>query len=273
MVYTRFRTRTYFHYIGNRAFGRDSTVYFSDERLTEKITLSRSFYRHLKHPNPAASFFSDAELQDIHMRCRFLRSFPSDRARQMIVAMASAIDELLALYKPNVVLGPPMDSYVLDLLDRMAARRRIPYMGLVVTFADGYARITSRGELRPFRTPSAEEVEAVYTGISAKRYAPYYVPSVRSTTQLVFRRFLKDHGRKALFALLRLLTNDPLCFYLNQFHFKEQITGLDLRQSFSRLNTDPDWAQAAIAGGKPVIYFPLQFYPETSIDYLSLIHI
>ncbi|MDI9391605.1 MAG: hypothetical protein QM402_09810 [Synergistota bacterium] len=272
LVYTRPRTKRYFHFIADKLFESDKIIYISEYRSSEPVYLMKSFYAWYNQclaPQKALSVLPEEEINDIIIRCRFLRSIERSQAMRMIYAMWKAIEQILHECDPDIIIGMPIDSYVLDLMDRVARTQDKPYVEIVQSFIKGYSRFTHRGELVVIREPSDEEVAGVYEQLLKEDYLPAYIRRFqKNPVHLFLKYYLKDKIKRVVFWGRRLASKDPLNFYLNCFAYKEPLACSSLSCIFPHRYFDKDWhARLTSWRGSTKIYIPLQFYPEISIDY------
>jgi len=232
----------------------------------------KPFYVQLKQcqiPDQVLTVLPEKEVEDIIVRCRFLRSLERPLAQRMVYAMWKTIAQLLDEYAPDVIIGTTPDNYVLDLFERVARSYGKPYIGMTDSFINGYSRFTNRGEIRIIRQPSEEEVESVYQRLLGKDYVPAFVKEiVDNSTTILLKRYLRDKIKPIAFWGLRLMTRDPLSFHYNTCRYKDKMMCKTLPHIFGYRYADKQWTmRLRNARGTSVVYVPLQFYPEVSTDY------
>ena len=272
LVYTRPRTRRYFHFIADRVFKAGKITYVSDYKWCESVYLMEPFYRWYKRrdeDNEILSLISQSELDGIVKRCRFLRSLERSQATKMVYCMWKAAEEVLEQYKPDIILSLPIDNYVLDVMERVARQRGITYAGLLDSFINGYFSLENRGRVTGIREPSEDEVKEALQLLLAEDYSPGYVQvAKRKTLKTFLRLYAKEKIKRGGFWLLRFLSRDPLNFYYNQFAYKERMSCDSLGHVFARRYFDRDWEKKLEGlGSYTKVFMPLQFYPEVSTDY------
>lgn len=272
LIYTRPWTKAYFHFLADRLFRPEHATYVSEHRWSESAWLMKPFYTWYKqyhNPEEIFSILSQEEVNSIIVRCRFLRSVERPQAMRMIYAMWKAIDEVLDGHNPDIIVGLAVDTYILDLMERVARNRGKPYIGLIQTFIHGFSRFTNRGELRIIREPSDEEVDRIYTRLLRQDYVPTYIKKTgKDLATLFLKYYLKDKVKKVVFWGRRVAAKDPLSLHHNAFKFEEKVICKNLSYIFPHRYFDKNWiARIQNAQERPKVYLPLQFYPETSTDY------
>lgn len=276
IVYTRYRVKEYYHYLSERVFGTGNIAYFSDDKYCENHYIMIKFYRVLKSidngsMNPPE--LSESLINEIILRCRYLRDFDRIKAKSMVNSMWIVLGELLEREKPEVAFGLLVDSYVLDIFSRLCEKRGIRYITLAPLVLNGYTRFTCRGELIKLREPSKEEVDRVYRLLLGKKYLPWYVKSgTRSSTEIFFKYYIKDKIKKLLFSVLRHITRDPLNFYYGSHLLHSPMMLCDnVSNIFPHKYFDFNWEEKIRSKNNlPIVYLPLQFYPECSTDYWTI---
>ena len=274
LVYTRPRIDSFYHSLAKEWVGADGYTSMSDHRGLEPIDIMRYFYDAMREQSTR---FSNIPLSsiDYHLiisRCRYLRMISSISAVRHVNAMWLAFDRIFQRVQPDVIIGPVMDSYVLDVCDRVARSINREYSGFLENMINGYCRFTSRGELRSHRTPSDEEVDSALAILRQRTYVPKMQSDGMSTIGSVhplktfLTKYLRDHVKKFYFRSKQLF--DPCNFYYNtsaSYFTCDSLAHLRYAQYEAA-----DW-QSRVHEAKSlhakVVYLPLQFYPEASIDY------
>lgn len=208
---------------------------------------------------------STQEDLDIILRCRLLRAVSREDAARHLGAARRAIGEVLDAQKPELILSETIDSYVMDALYAEAKGRGIPFIGLVPTFISGYFRVSARGEYVPSREVSDAEAVEVLDRLLQKSYRPDFIKSSdRKLMLYATGRWLRNLVKVPYFALKRLNR-------LERFNYHNWAT---LHVSMDWMHAIPalfvgssNWRDRAEQSEKPVVYVPLQMFPEATIDY------
>jgi hypothetical protein len=202
---------------------------------------------------------------DIILRCRLLRILPRVIAIRHLTAARLAFCEVLDEQKPNLILSETIDSFVMDALYAEANKRGIPFIGLVPTFISGYFRVSARGEFVRSREVSDVETQEVLVRLLTKSYKPDFIKA--SDHKLIFYatgRWLRNIVKVPYFFAKRL---HPL----ERFNYHNWATlhvSMQFMHAIPALFVgNPRWRGFVGQSGKPIIYVPLQMFPEATIDY------
>jgi hypothetical protein len=256
-----------------RSLGWGEPVVVSDLRNDGDISVTEDFYvemRRLDREADATSgLFDQEETRDIIARCRVLRWLEPKLARRMVHAMAIVLDRAIEKVSPRVVLSFPIDRYVMDLLERLANRRGIPYLELTANVIPGQSMLMYRGMLvKGSEVPEASRIDDVVRQIAVPDFIPSYVAQQVTYTRKRFTKTLAYFRlRGAFFKLLSLAKRDPF--------------GLHYLDSQSYLGHKSRWRDIRIVSlcnqawrdalrdfpRERRIMFALQLFPEASIDY------
>lgn len=279
LVYTRPRTEGFLKALAERIDLFDEIVYFSDSPglVRGSDALMARFYRfkngiengtHADWP-----LWDSLDEADIHDRCRYLRQLSLRDAALRIRAMASAFDEMIREHRPDLIFGLVMDSYVQDVAHRLMAARGGAYAGILNNMVNGYSRLTAYGEFLTTRTVEDAEIEAAIRQLSDRAYVPSMQKDFMWSThpaRMFFTSYLHHKGKLGYYWGTRTLGRDPDNFYANTVAHDSCMSCHGVDQLFYRRFQQDDWRQqveAARAAGKMIVYLPLQFYPECSLDY------
>jgi hypothetical protein len=276
-VLTRPFSTKAFHFICERAFPDATVSYASDWRGVEDVWLMDVFYRVYRSRVATEALLEqmdvgDAVVADIVQRCRLLRTLPADKARRMVAAMWHAAESYLDTHDPDLLLTVHIDCYVYDVMARVQTRRGRPYLAAADSMLHDYGEVNYR--FLPFlvREPDESEVEAIVARIQPTKFRPAYLTDSFFRGDYPYRfvhLYLRHKARRAWFFAQRLLRRDPLNFHLNV------VTGmvcsrLDYLTTAKYFHTD--WRDRLTSSTRPVVFAPLQFYPEARYDYSPLPH-
>lgn len=273
IVYTRPRIKTFFHELAKNIACFDNVIFMSDHK-GEQICIMDYYYKakkdiHNKIDAPKNAF----DFNGIILRCRYLRSLSPKRAYANAQAMCLAIERIIQEYDADVVFGMVMDSYVLDIIDQVMRSKNSQYVGFLNNMINGYSRLTSRGELIQLSEPSMDMIEKTISELSVKNYIPNMQKDFMWSTSpllMYFTKYLKEKIKIVYYFIKKITDNDPDNFYYNTVAAKSCMSCRKLDQIFFRRFENKNWLQLikqAKSKGKLVVYMPLQFYPECSLDY------
>ncbi len=273
LIYTRRGNGAWWRFMAGhlRTFKTVETV--SELRGETGYSLAPQFYKALKgrgNDSLASNYFNPSELNDIIARCRLLRSLDRSVSLRMIGAMASAIGGVISQFRPDVFLTTRVDSYVLDIFDRLLAARGIPYAGIwrAALFPEK-CFFTVRGEPNLIRNVTQNEVEAGLLAVLADNFEATSIRGGGSKGLFAFAKKRSYYAvRDRVLNLQRHVLSDPLGYrYLTSgLHVPEYSV------SFSDWRTvrfgQRDWRSlvAPFPTAKRV-FVALQVNPESTIDY------
>src|SRR5688572_2367645 len=130
LVYIRHNTQPYWTHIANSLSFASSIVTVGELRRGLDINIMPGFYRALSDPRViegALLRLGEQGVLEISQRCRLLRSLPFSQARAMVGAMWHTLEVLTDEQRPDLFLSFMVDSYVLDIWERILKRRRVPF--------------------------------------------------------------------------------------------------------------------------------------------------
>lgn len=279
MVYTRPRIKTFFHELVERVDCFDEVTFMSDHYGEESVWIMSYYYQAQNDLRQnRAQVPHDFDFGNIVLRCRYLRSLDQETAIEKAKAMTLGIERLVQDYQPDVIFGMVMDSFVLDIIDQVMRTRNSQYIGFLNNMINGYSRITARGELIQLNQPNEEMIEQALQNLKAEKYIPNMQKDFMwniSPWSMFFSKYLKEKAKIIYYSLKKIIDKDPDNFYYNTVAAKSCMSCRRINQIFFREFEDKNWLNKiaeAKSVGKYIVYMPLQFYPECSIDYWGTHH-
>ncbi len=274
IVYTRPRIKTFFHELAKNVACFDDVKFMSDHKGEEEICIMEHYYQAKQDiKNKIAAPKNAFDFEGIVIRCRYLRSLEKKRALATAKAMCLGIERIVETYQPDVIFGMVMDSYVLDIIDQVMRKKNSQYIGFLNNMINGYSRLTSRGELIQLSEPSVAMIEKTLSELSMDDYIPNMQKDFMWSTSplsMYFTKFIKEKIKIIYYFFKKIVDRDPDNFYYNTVAAKSCMSCRSLDQIFFRRFEEKKWddlLQSAKSEGKLIVYMPLQFYPECSIDY------
>jgi hypothetical protein len=274
LVYTRPRIKSFFYHLSKKINSFSNITYMSDHKGEEDLWIMEYYYNAVKAiDQKGASHKTPIDVDNVVTRCRYLRHIDKTKAVKKVKAMTLAIENIVDELEIDIVFGMVMDSYVLDLFDLVMRQRNSQYVGFLNNMLNGYSRLTSRGELIQYSEPTPEIVQLALADLSNKNYVPNMQNDFmwNSTPfSMLFSKYFKEKLKITYYFFKKIIDQDPDNFYFNTVASKECMSCRRLEQLFFRKYESTDWltrVESAKGAGKKIVYFPLQFYPECSIDY------
>ncbi len=209
--------------------------------------------------------FSDNEIDDIILRCRYLRIIKKNKAINLVKSVSTAINNILVKKNYNLILCEAIDNYIYDILFRLAEKRDINSISYIHSFVNGYVRISSRGEHLRLRNVSEEEIKEVKDLLSVKNYTPTNLVDIKNN---LLKRYIKVYFSN----ILRIIYYEfKSLFYKFNYHYLSsskcfRTEFLHLVPKFNIANKKGD-LNDIILDDRTKILIPLQHIPEATIDY------
>lgn len=273
-VYLRPRIDVFFTELAGRIEAFSEVHYVSDHRNLKGQWIGEYYYKAKKDViDLGITPSTKLNVKNIKGRCRYLRQLSNEDAYLRINSMAIAAERMIEEYDVQYMFGMVMDSYVLDIFDLILRSKGGQYVGFLNNMINGYSRLTSRGELIHIGEENTSAAKEAYKDLSRKGYVPHMQNDFMWNTSpiaMFFTKYLKEKAKVVYYFLRKKYDRDPDNFYYNTVAHDSCMTCHKLEQLFYRgyEETDFDDIVASAKGqGKKIIYMPLQFYPECSIDY------
>ncbi len=223
-------------------------------------------YQSRADSNLTLDSYASIEDDDIIFRCRLLRSLDAAVARHHVLAMRAAVRDMLDRVAPDVLISESIDQFLHDILFREARVRGIHTFGLIRSFVNGYYRISERGEMVVSRVPSEEEVNLIKGKLTDDTYIPRNLVSLKKSPLVTYVRIMLGNNARILYFLLRrMLTGQT---YNYHYWVSERITRQEYQHFIPLMKLgDASWLAKVTDRRRPVVYIPLQHFPEATIDY------
>lgn len=244
-------------------FGRMPVV-VSDERIVPESIWWGQYDDELQAAD--CHFFCEEAVRDIVRRCRFLREIPFTKSVELIAQAVGRWQRIIERHDVRRVLMLPVDSYVLDVLYRVAHSNSIKAYSFVGTPFSGRIRFTVYGEMNG--QIGAVEPEVVASFVASCRHGEvkpdWLIGSGVSPERLAYGRLAVDSSKPPVFGLYRALAGDRDSFSFAQTRYLEKrmyATPARVREALS-INS-----RASKEVPREFAFLPLQFYPESTSDY------
>ena len=272
LIYAIHRTHDWWRHVGQNLGFNEVTV-LTDRRGDGDRWITDDYYAafkgHYGRRAVASALLTEAEVDDVIARCRVLRWLPKRKAAAMALAVAEAMDAQLAAVTPDYLLSFPIDSYVQDVLARLARKRGVPHFEVTASALPEMCMLMHRGRLiTAVADPDPALVEAKIHEIADPLFTPAYVQGQAAYTPA---RFLRTLGyfrtRAAFFKLYSWWRRDPL-----NLHYLDAQPGLGHKAKWRDVRitglVEADWeARLDAFPAERRVLFGLQLFPEAAIDY------
>ena len=207
---------------------------------------------------------SDIDLEIIR-RCRLLRAYESKLALIYVAVTRKVVSYILDKIKPSLFISESVDQYLHDILFQECEKRNIKTAGFIRTFINGYYRVSNRGEYHKSRNASDLEVEKVQYQLMDTSYIPNNLTLLKKSLRKTYVSIMvKNILRVLWFGALRQIPA-----YRHQYHCNASylITLSEYLHFFPAQQLGSKNWKTSIDKEKKTIFFPLQHFPEATIDY------
>ena len=273
LLYTRHNATDWFRALASKLTVASATLIMSELRNEGDVSITDEFYRAYRELDIAeratARFGADA-CGDIIARCRLLRNLDRAQALRMIGAAVVASEAVIEQFRPDAFVAFRIDSYVLDVIDRLLRERRVPYVGLWrAAILPDMVFFTTRGEYVPVRDPADEEVDAFVERITAPDFkATSLARGARYDFPTFFKKYVQWNVRDLVVHAQGWLKRDRLGYrYLLTSRTLEEYRLRFANRRWVRY-VDHQWERAFRETPlEKRIFIGLQVNPESTIDY------
>lgn len=205
------------------------------------------------------------DFEEIRYRCRALREISIHESTQLIYKAAKAVENILSIRTPALIVSLIVDNYVMDVMKRLCLSKNITFMEVVGFFVSGYFRLTDDGFGVKIREVDQVEVEQVYNSLYAKQKSHLAINKKRG-----FKNALKDYISYRYRYLTRYIykykiKNSLLYEYRFMPYFRgfHRLNKLSANKFFSKLD------ELSKINHLKSVFCPLHYHPEATIDYWS----
>lgn len=244
-----------------RQFGK-GVVTVSDVRGVGDVWFMKRLYRELDR-GAASRMLPEELVDDVRLRCRYLRILRRDEAERLIAAARSACHSVIDEYEPETIVGGIADYYINDLFYRVALEEGIPLVTLAPSFMPGYSVITVWGEHHRLREVDDEEVDRVVEHLSTPFHRANYAVSreygFRTHVWGILRHLAAATGKE----VQKVIYRDPLNFHFNSWRVRAHSTPAGY---FTKRYWVSEW-ETRLDRDKPTVLIPLAYIPEATTDY------
>jgi hypothetical protein len=252
----------------NKIYPKDVIINCSDERKVSAGTFNTIWWLDFKI-NIVDQKIYQPDIEDIILRCRFLRELDRSHAIDLIQEAFNTWDNILSSNQINVVYSLPIDSYILHTLQLVCESKKISFFSTVGTFMDNRIRITNYGELAFNKVDYdyKKEVDDFIKCAEASSLRPSWLIGVGNTPiKTSFKRLVIDSLKPLFFFLYRKVRSDRDSFsFAKNSIYKKRMFATTKR--FLVANSIEKNALNSYSNLGEYNFIPLQFYPEVTSDY------
>lgn len=240
-------------------------VFTSGFKKLDEAGLVSAYYAYVDGTDDLAQW-ADPRDNEVILRCRLLRSFNADYAHRHVRAMRRSAREVFTSVRPDIFICETVDQFLHDILFQEARASGIPSYGMIQSFVNGYFRFSERGEMCVVRDPSTDEVDQVRGKLAGDNYVPNFIAKAKKSPHLTYFKIMCGNiARVIYFRVRRMFSGER---YNYHYWTSERTTRQLQAHIIPRLYFGmSDWRTRVKAADKPVVYIPLQHFPEATVDY------
>lgn len=216
-----------------------------------------------------------ADIDDIVGRCRLLRNIDRAQAERLIHAMAVALGHHIDAFRPDALISQMVDEYVSHVFAILAKKRGLGYLGYCAGYFPGTSLLLADAYGRPYRWRAADtaEVSERLERVSGVAFRQTYNLGAGYSWPRHLKSMLRYRVKLAWFALRGIIERDRWNLHYRVVPYiaeRRRFRDYPRPNLFSR-----DWRQELqeLRQRKPsakIIYMPLSYFPESTIDYWVL---
>lgn len=244
---------------------------FSELKTNNDYNYYNNFISNINKKNYNTKF-SENDIEDIKKRCRLLRSLDDNFSRLLISSSEYSINKFINENNPSLFIAPRVDSYVLDILDRLLKEHNIEYIGLWRSaFFDHKFFITKRGEIDYQNNEiKRDDINNLITKLAQKNFTATSIKSDSNITIFkIIKKFIYLYLRDLFLELIRNLGYYKYGYreMTNRFNVKDSspkvLSFLPPMSNLSKFNSLFE------SNDRKKVFIALQVNPESTIDYYS----
>lgn len=218
----------------------------------------------------------DAEdIADIIGRCRMLRHINHMQAEKLVHAMAISLAHYINVIRPDALISQMVDEYTTHIFAILAKKRGLGYLGYCAGYFPGTSLLLGDAHGRPYNWRIADEAEVSerLERVSDVAFRQTYNLGVGYSLLKHLKGMLRYRVKLLWFALRGWREKDPWHLHYRQTPFIAERRWLRDYPGAAMFSTD--WRQDLDTlrqqrPGAKIVYMPLSYFPEATIDYWVL---
>lgn len=232
------------------------------------------FYGALKKEQRSAELNED-EIEDVIARCRFLRNIDHQQAKNLVHAMTIALTHYIDSFRPDALISQMVDEYTTHVFALLAKKRELGYLGYCAGYFPGTSLLLADPHGRPYRWRAVDEAEISerLDCVSGMAFRQTYNLGASYNLAKHLKSMVRYRVKVAYFALRGWIEKDPFHLHYRQTPFIAERRWLKDYPASSMFSIDWQSDLNALRKHRPsanVIYMPLSYFPESTIDYWVL---
>lgn len=247
----------------------DNIIYISDFKGFSELDPMSYIYSNWNRIRDD-ELFEELDYYEIIMRDRFLRYLQLDISKKLINGVWMFLEKIFNDVKFSSYIGLPVDNYIQHLIVLKCNLFAIKCISPAQSPLPLKMRITNLGEYIKCRDVEINEIENIYNILIEKKFRPIWLNNKRDKKK-IFWLYIKERIKKVIFIYKKVTTKDPYSFHYNCIYpMKGSITihSLDVLDVNKLFISNYEDIIKVSKKFKRIVYFPLQFNPEQTINYL-----
>ncbi len=244
-------------------FGSDlSITKISNNANIDKTKVKDYFVENLSQNRDNLNKIGD---ENLIQRDRLLRVQNIYESKKVIQSMRDSIVKFLDENEFDILITESVDNFFHNILVEESIKRNLCVISPLLTFLNGYFRLSIFGEKYNLNEPSLDEVKNASSELLKDKYTSYYLEkNYGKTFSTYFKNWLKNNLRY-YFLRMKSFFDGKKYIYHNKTYKSVDFYS---RNIFFKIPfEDNNWKFKMRTDTKYIIYFPLQYYPEMTIDY------
>jgi hypothetical protein len=215
------------------------------------------------------------DIAEIVDRCRLLRNIDQAQAEKLVHAMAIAIAHHIDAFRPDALISQMVDEYVSHTFTLLAKKRGLGYLGYCAGYFPGTSLLLADAHGRPYNWRAADdsEVSQRLERVSGMTFRQTYNLGEGYSWGRHLKSMLRYRVKLLWFALRGWIEKDPWNLHYRVTPYiaeRRHLRDFPSARLFStNWQTDLGALREQHPGAK-IIYMPLSYFPESTIDYWVL---
>jgi hypothetical protein len=204
------------------------------------------------------------DLSSIIARCRGLRELPFNEAKKLVLLACKYFSDFFQSHQYRLLVIHTIDSYVIDVMHRVARKCSIEVICPTEWFIQGYYRQTFYGEAMMFREPTDDEINTVEQHFVQRRKA-FWLNGMGRLNRLRYAMYLLV--RYMVLYVIRYLICYRLLGNLSYEYRFAYVWPMNFRNLFVGRYFDHLQEAQVSTNLEQSVVLPLHVYPESNVDY------
>lgn len=249
-------------------------AYLTDSASPIALDTRSQFYKALDAGLRSGELDAD-DVAEIVDRCRLLRNVDRAQAEKLVHAMAIALAHHIDAFRPDALISQMVDEYVSHTFAVLAKKRSLGYLGYCAGYFPGTSLLLADAHGRPYNWRAADDLEVSerLERVSGVTFRQTYNLGAGYSWGRHLKSVLRYRVKLLWFAIRGRVEKDPwnlhyrVTPYIAERRHLRDFPGAGLFSANWQADLD------ALRQRRPdakIIYMPLSYFPESTIDYWVL---